>query len=339
MSVLIITRSDDNDCVKLVADHLVEMGEEVLRFDTDHYPTKIRVSSDPLGETWFRTENEKYPLSQVSAIWYRRFFAGGQLPLDLGDTREVCVHEARRTLYGTIAASPAFQLDPLICVRKADHKELQMKRAHHFGLELPRTLFSNDPEQVKEFFEAESGQLIAKMQSSFALYREGVELVVFTTKLDSSNLDELDRLCYCPMIFQEFLPKKLDIRSTVVGKQVFTAAIDSQKHQHTSVDWRRDGEGTLDDWFPFDLPPTVQSSLLALVEDFGLNYAAADFVLTTDDRLVFLEINAGGEWLWLRSHHHLPIDRALAEVLTGREERTRCWPWQRFRDLSVNPTL
>jgi glutathione synthase/RimK-type ligase-like ATP-grasp enzyme len=69
--------------------------------------------------------------------------------------------------------------------------------------------------------------------------------------------------------------------------------------------------------------------LLRLVEDFGLNYAAADFVLTADDRLVFLEINAGGEWLWLCSHHGLPIDLALAEVLAGEAERTVSWPWVR----------
>jgi hypothetical protein len=329
MSILVLTRSDDNDCAKLVAAQLQRMGRQVLRLDTDHYPTGLKLTSDPVGETWIRSGSENYRLNDLSAIWYRRFLAGGQLPLELGETREVCVHEARRTLYGTIAASPAFQLDPLICVRKADHKELQLRRAHHFGLQLPKTLFSNDAEQVKQFFDAQGGQLVAKMQSSFAMYRRGEEYVVFTTRLDESQLAELDRLCYCPMIFQELLPKKLDIRATVVGKRVFTAAIDSQKAPLTSVDWRRDGAGTLDDWFPFQLPAETEQSLLRLVEDFGLNYAAADFVLTADDRLVFLEINAGGEWLWLCSHHGLPIDLALAEVLAGEAERTVSWPWVR----------
>ena len=329
MSILILTRSDDNACVAMVGEHLRRMGQEVLRFDTDAYPTDIKISSDPLGNTRFRSEGKSFPLDEVSAIWYRRFYAGGRLPIELGETREVCVHESRRTLYGTIAASPAFQLDPLICVRKADHKELQLKRAHHFGLEIPRTLFSNDGEEVREFFASENEQMVAKMQSSFALYREGEELVVFTTKITRDQLHELDRLCYCPMIFQEFLPKKLDIRATVVGKRVYAAAIDSQKTSVTEVDWRRDGAGTLNDWFPYTLPPDVESALVDLVDDFGLNYAAADFVLTTDDRLVFLEINAGGEWLWLCSHHGLPIDLAIAEVLAGEAERSSSWPWMR----------
>lgn len=321
MSVLVLTRSDDNDCARLVAGHLQRMGQEVIRFDTDHYPTSLKVSSDPLGGASVRNGEQSFSLDSVSAIWYRRFFAGGRLPLELGETREVCVHEARRTLYGTIAAHPAFQLDPLVNVRKADHKELQLKRAHHFGLQLPRTLFSNDAEAVRAFYEQQGRQVVAKMQSSFAMYQKGEEMVVFTTRLDESQLEELDRLCYCPMIFQELLVKKLDIRATVVGRRVFTAAIDSQKAKLTEIDWRRDGAGTLEDWFAFQLPPETETALLDLVQDFGLNYAAADFVLTSDDQLIFLEINAGGEWLWLASLHGLPIDLALAEVLAGHAER------------------
>lgn len=329
MSVLVLTRSDDNDTVRLVGQQLDAMGEPWIRFDTDAYPLQLTVSSSPGGEGWLRQGNQRFSLREIQAVWYRRFFAAGRLPWELGATREVCVQESRRSLYGTIAAMPAFQLDPLLCVRKADHKELQLRRAQELGLTIPDTLFSNDRESVLEFYEAHRGEVVVKMQSSFALYEDGQEMVVFTTRLDPSRLEELERLCYCPMIFQELLVKRLDLRATVVGKRIFCAAIDSQRHQLTEIDWRRDGAGTLDDWFAFRLPAEVERSLLALVEDFGLNYAAADLVLTRDDRLVFLEINAGGEWLWLRSHHGLPIDLALAEVLTGRAERTVSWPWQR----------
>lgn len=76
-------------------------------------------------------------------------YAGGSLPLSLGDTREPCVNEARRTLYGTIAALGCFELDPLIAVRKADHKERQLAKAAEYGLDVPATLFSNEPRAVR----------------------------------------------------------------------------------------------------------------------------------------------------------------------------------------------
>ena len=318
MSVLIVTRSDDNACVQLVSERLAEMGQEVIRLDTDFYPTQIRLTSNPEQATRVALDGKSRDLDSVDALWYRRYFAGGQLPIELGDNREVCVHEARRTLYGTIASFDCFQLDPLIAVRQADHKELQLKLAARFGLSIPRTIFSNDPVEVRAFFDREKQGIVTKMQSSFAVYPGGEEHVVFTTKVTPEKLAELENLRYSPMIFQQLLPKKLDIRCTVVGERLFTAAIDSQKSQLTETDWRRDGAGTLDDWFAYELPKHVEESLLKLVVSFGLNYAAADFVLTQEDELVFLEINAGGEWLWMKTHVGLPIDLAIAELLCGK---------------------
>ncbi|MEM7455940.1 MAG: MvdC/MvdD family ATP grasp protein [Planctomycetota bacterium] len=335
MSVLIITRSDDNECIRMVADQLIARGETCIRFDTDHYPLNIGVSTPSPkkdGHGFIRIGEDRIEMSEISGVWYRRYFAGGRLPDTLGDTRPACVNEARRTLYGTIAALPCFQLDPLICVRKADHKELQLDKASQFGMEIPDTLFTNDPDDANAFIENHGGKVITKMQSSFAVYRDGDELVVFTSKVKPETMDELLRLRYSPMIFQEWLPKKLDIRSTVVGKQIFSSAIDSQTQEKTEIDWRRDGAGTLEEWVPYQLPPEIETALLNLTEEFGLNYAAADFVVTKDDRLVFLEINAGGEWFWLARTPGLPIAEAIADTLTGKVDRVQSWPWERTRD-------
>ncbi len=336
MSVLIITRSDDNDCIDMVTAGILERGQSCIRLDTDHYPLNIGISTpspknrdDPAGQGFIRIGDDRIELSDVSSVWYRRYFAGGRLPETLGDTRAACVNEARRTLYGTIAALPCFQMDPLICVRKTDHKELQLDKAHEFGMDVGETLFTNDPHDARAFLDRHDNQVVTKMQSSFAVYRDGDELVVFTSKVDPEKLDELLRLQYSPMIFQELFPKKLDIRSTVVGKRIFSAAIDSQTQEKTEIDWRRDGANTLEDWKPFQLPPEIETALLKLTEEFGLNYAAADFVVTRDDRLVFLEINAGGEWFWLARTPGLPIAEAVADTLLGNCERTESWPWMR----------
>ncbi len=338
MSVLIVTRSDDNDCVRRVTEELKKRGAEVVRLDTDLYPLEVRLTTNPQGPGRLTTQGETFYLDHVSALWYRRYFAGGRLPLELGEARDACVHEARRTLYGAIASLDCFQLDPLICVRKTDHKELQLKKAAQFGMAIPRTIFSNDPETVKQFYRSLNGRMITKMQSSFALYRDGQEQVVFTTEVTEENFAEIESLRYAPMIFQELIPKRFDIRSTVVGQRVFSAAIDSQKAKRTEVDWRRDGMGTLLEWVPFQLPSQTERALLRLTEEFGLNYAAADFVLTPDEELLFLEINAGGEWLWLAQHHGLPIDEALAEVLVGKAPRVPSWPWCRGELLAGGET-
>lgn len=328
MSILLVTRSDDNASVELVARALEVRGEVPVRFDTDRYPEHAGLSTSYFGGRWQRTlatPEGCIDLGEVTALWYRRFFAGGALPMSLGETRGACVEEARRTAYGTIAALGCFELDPLLAVRTADHKELQLSKAAALGLDVPATLFSNEPDAVRAFHDRVGGRMITKMQSSFAIHRGGVEHVVFTNRVTHEDLEDLGGLRYAPMTFQEHIDKELELRVTVVGRQVFAACIDSQRRAETALDWRRDGVGLLDDWKEYTLPEPVAAALLRLTAAFGLNYAAADFIVARDGRHVFLEVNAAGEWFWLARCPGLPIAEALADTLMGRVERAPQW--------------
>jgi glutathione synthase/RimK-type ligase-like ATP-grasp enzyme len=312
--VLIVTRSDDHQGVAGVMRGLQARGCRPVRFDTDRHPLTVRVSTrlDGRGRIQRRFIDDvagvDVDLNAVGSVWYRRFLAGGGLPTTLGDLRGPSVEESRRTAYGLIAAlgDDAFsgvpQLDPLEAVRRCDHKELQLRRAAGLGLRIPETLFSNDPALVRAFVDdvrADGGVVVTKMQSSFAVFRSGLEHVVFTSVVDDAALMDLDGLRYCPMQFQRRVDKRLELRATVVGDDVFCAAVDSQQREETSLDWRKDGVGLLRAWERFTLPRDVETALLRLVRSFGLGYAAADIIVTPDDELVFLEINAGGEWYWL----------------------------------------
>lgn len=326
MDVLIVTKSDDNESVAMVGEALASRGARAIRLDTDLFPQELRLSTSygPEGERRFlRTADGKFSLEQVDAVYYRRFAAGVHLPDSLGDTWQACYQESRMHLYGTIAALSCFKMDPIRCVRRADYKEHQLRVARQLGIECPATLFSNDPDTVLEFIARTRGQVITKMQSQFAIYRGGEENVVFTNRFKPDDLANLDGLRFSPMTFQEMVPKKLELRVTVVGHRVFAAAIDSSQSEAAKVDWRRDGHGLIDRWEPYEFPAEEAEKLKLLASHYGLNYGAADYILTPDGRLVFLEINAAGEWFWIQLGPKLPIAEALAEVLVSPAAR-RC---------------
>ena len=184
------------------------------------------------------------------------------------------------------------------------------------GLDTPRTLITNNPQAVKKFAQDCEGGIIAKMLSSFAIYDEkGQENVVFTNPVSAEDLENLDGLHLCPITFQEKVPKTLELRTTIVGKQVFTAAIDSQALQNARYDWRREGIALLNAWKPYNLPQEVENKLLQLMAYFGLNYGAIDIILTPENRYVFLEVNPVGEFFWLERTPGLPISSAIAQTL------------------------
>lgn len=316
VNVLIVTRSGDNETTQWVAEAIGNRGHTAIRLDTDLFPHRVRLSTCFTNERISRnlvTEDGVSDLGEIAAVYCRRYATGMWLPRELGDTRPACVKESSWTLMGMLSALKCFQLDPIARVRRADYKELQYSVAVQIGLDVPRTLFSNDPAKVREFA-SESGALVTKVQSKFIIHREGAEQVIFTSPVSTYDLAELDSLVYCPMIFQEEVEKELELRATVIGRKIFTASIDTRSSEEGHVDWRKD-ESLSVGWRPYTLPSDVEEKLLRLVRCFGLNYSAADFILTPDGRHVFLEINPAGEWAWLARDLGLPIADAVAEVL------------------------
>ncbi len=326
MTVLIITHSQDNESIPLVRQALAERGEKAFRFDTDRFPTEIRLDvyyGD--NERLILVDNDqKVDLHDVSALWYRRIAIGAKIPTTMDkQMRQASVQESRVTIQGMIASIRGFHLDPLPHIRRAENKQLQIQIARELGLDTPRTLTTNNPQAVKQFAQECSQGMITKMLSSFAIYDEkGQEKVVFTNPVTREDLENLEGLSFCPMTFQEKIPKALELRTTIVGQRVFTAAVNSQSLEKSRYDWRRQGIALLDAWTHYDLPEELEEKLLKLMTEFGLNYGAIDLILTPDGRHVFLEVNPVGEFFWLERCPGLPISQAIADLLlSAHEER------------------
>ena len=332
MSVLIITKSDDNESIALVTEAIRERGGRAYRFDTDRFPTELKLvaAQDKTSERVTVSGPEgDLDLSGVTAIWHRRLNVGGRLPDSMDQQlRQACVGESRAAFYGLLASLKAFRLDRAPYIRHAENKQLQLRVAAELGLETPRTLITNDPGSVRDFMRACQGRVITKMLSSFAIYEDGQEKVVFTNPVSPADLENLEGLSFCPMTFQEMVPKALELRVTMVGDRVFAASIDSQSSDRAAHDWRRDGLGMIDDWKEYELPEDVTGRLLRLMDYFGLNYGAADIIVTPEGRHVFLEVNPAGEFFWLERAPGLAISKAIADVLLGRSLRRERALWE-----------
>ncbi len=324
-TVLIITHSGDNESVESVAREVAERGGRAVRLDTDRFPTEARLAAryggDGAERVTFLTGlagGGEFDLSEVRAVWHRRLSVAARVPREMdAQLRAASVGESRAALLGVLAGLTAFRVDPEAAIRRAEYKPLQLRLARELGLEVPRTLVTNDPQAARDFYAECDGRVVAKMLSSFAVYdREGRENVVFTNPVGPEDLEDLTGLSLCPMTFQERVEKRLELRATVVGRRVFTASIDSQSSARAAHDWRRDGVRLIGGWRPYQLPADDEARLLALMDSFGLNYGAADFILTPDGRHVFLEVNPSGEFFWLDGPE-LPISAALADVLLG----------------------
>ena len=318
--VLIITYSKDNICIDTVSRFIKEAGGQPIRFDVDRYPMEHSLTTiydKGKWQVWLDTGDAVHNLQDVISVWNRRSFNLGSGLKEVMDPEylNATMKEVQRTLYGMVEALPCFHMERYSVYRRLDSKEEQLRVAVKHGLLVPPTCISNSPDLVKRFVSERKAPVITKMQSSFAVYKEDEEHVVFTSEVAPDHLEDMDGLSLCPMTFQERLDKKLELRVTIVGKKIFTFSIDSQRVSNAQVDWRKEGSAMINDWQPYELPAEIEGKLLAFMDDYKLNYGAIDLILTPRDEYYFLEVNAAGEYFWLDRLCDNAISRQIADVL------------------------
>lgn len=326
--VLIVTWTADHAGVNGITAALERRGAEVIRLRTDLFPSRLKLALHQSADgerVLMEDDTGQYDLTDVTAIWYRRMRPALALPEMEASQRNASVEEARQHMLGIIESRDVFVLDPPFALRRNEHKARQARLAMQVGLEVPRTLFTNHPEEARAFVESCPGGAVTKMLAMFAVTR-GVEVdVVFTNQVRPEDLDALDSLALCPMVFQEMVPKAKELRVAVVGDKLFTISIDSASTERGKVDWRRSSGSHDSVWQADTLPPEVAEKLLRLGDLLGQNYGGVDFIVTPDGRYVFLEWNPAGEFGWVLEKHAGPMEEAYAELLLGLVPQRRPW--------------
>jgi glutathione synthase/RimK-type ligase-like ATP-grasp enzyme len=321
-TVLLITHSGDYFTVDRVAQEVSRRGLRPLRVNTDGFPSQWELSSmlGPAHEdVVLHTEAGEVRSAEVRSVWLRR-----RVPPRLDEAlepawRESCARESSAALAGALdgltGAGCRF-INPLGADEKAGNKLRQLRLARAHGLEIPRTLVTNDAAQVRSLFDEVGGRVVAKMLTPLTQSMGGGQPFVYTTAIGPEHLEELDGLRLSPMVFQERIDKSHELRVAVVGERCFVGAIDASRSVEGQVDWRRARPDECP-WTPGRLPEEVARRLVRLVAALGLVYGAADFIVTPDGRYVFLEVNPGGEWGMLERDLGLPIAAALADALVS----------------------
>jgi glutathione synthase/RimK-type ligase-like ATP-grasp enzyme len=204
-------------------------------------------------------------------------------------------------------------------VWQSEYKPYQLSVATEVGLPVPPTVITNDPPTIRKAF-ADFGRMVVKPVKSGHVVHAGQEHAIFTSRVLEQHLSELDSARLSPAIYQALIPKRFDLRITIVGQRIFAAAIDSQSDPAAVVDWRHTDNPHLPH-HSVSLPENVAVKLLRLMDSLRLTFGAIDMIQTPGDEYVFLEVNPSGQWLWLDDMLGFGISDAVAEWLAGPESR------------------
>ncbi len=321
--ILIVTHKHGFEA-DFVIDVLRARGAPVARFNQEDYPTKARSAGVWRGDTFdgiLSLGRSKVRVADVEVAWLQQF-RPPQPEEHLGEgARRIARAEAEAFLSGFWESVPWDWVNHPTRVAWGSNKVYQLRFAEHLGFTIPRTLITTDTTAALAFVEQSEGGAIIKDLATQALAIGQDTYISYTRRITREEISAHGIAGGIPVCLQENVPKRVEIRATVVGEKIFPVAVDSQYEEATRDDYRRGDLEAGDRYTIAHLPPSVEHRCIRLVKELGLEYGAIDLIRTPGDDYVFLEVNTTGAWVWAEKLTGLPITEALADLLVERLNR------------------
>lgn len=295
MSTQVLILSSIHDfATDLVVQRLRERGIEYVRMNREQFP-ELRISFDPIAPAMKVTGLgiDAVVDQRLNSVWFRSpVFLRNASGVVLDPAEQLARSQWAAFLRSMMVFGSARWMNDPAAIYKAEAKPFQLQVADRCGFAVPRTIVGNDVSELRRHF---SEELVIKSIDTVYL-RDGADaLFAYTSVLSITDLTDAN-LHAAPVIAQEFISPKKDVRVTVVGDRAFAYEI-LVDGKAAPGDWRLHKRDQLQ-YLQIELAPGIERKCVDLCAQLGLPFGAIDLI-DSDGNFIFVEVNPTGEWAWL----------------------------------------
>ena len=297
----------------LVCCEFERRGLNYLRLNRDQflqYQIEYNLQDDAM-EISFDSDTFSVDASTLKSVFFRApvFLRNTNKQHSLND--QVYRSQWSSFIRNMIVFTNALWMNHPVSTYRAENKLYQLKLAKEYGLTTPVTWVAN---HASSHIKPKANYIIKSIDT--ALFHDSQqEYFTYSTQMSGQELIESE-LRLAPVIIQEFLSNKTDIRATIVDNAIFAAAITTEGRS-IEGDWRKTNKDKLT-YTPIELPQQICNQLLKLMHALSLSFGGVDLALV-GGQYYFIEVNPTGEWGWLSTNSIFPIEKEIVDALSQGE--------------------
>lgn len=317
--ILILTNKQDSHADEVIR-NLAKKGVKTFRINSEDLILKYRISLY-INENgvWYGEIIDELDrvlnLSDLKVAWLRKpefgFFDGKSAESE----NEEFIASEIKSFINILYSIPSIRWinDPFLA-NKAKVKFQQLLLARKYGVMIPKTLITTQPEVAKKFFIECNEEVLVKTIYTSNVTINGVNQAIPSKKVGKDSFYVFySTISLMPTQLQEYIEKDFELRITIIGEKVFAIKIDSQVNEETKIDWRI--HTRMNPHSIFQLPLTIERFCIDFLKEQNLLYGAMDFIVTPKDEYYFLENNPFGQYLWLEKETNVPITEEICNLM------------------------
>ncbi len=326
-TVLILSQEEHEQSTLDLIDWLDYLGLKFYRINGIDIYKKIRIELNK-NHLKILIGDELIDIMSFSAIWIRRWYTMKNLKEMTLDFSQNHSNGMVSTLNGHLWRE-RFTLNEFItkclnehprCINKKGLMSLNklyvLKIATSLGIDIPYSFVFTSKKELSNIIPTGKEKSVVNKSISEALdlsYKEHF-FMGYTTPV--SNMSTYLDSNFAPSLVQLNVQKEYEIRSFLIGENIYSMAIFSQSNKQTSTDFRIYDDNYPNRYCPYKLPKKLEKKLIALSKSLDIQTGSFDLIKSKDKNYYFLEVNPEGQYGMTSLPCNYFLDREIALYLT-----------------------
>jgi hypothetical protein len=264
---------------------------------------------------------------EVSVVWYRRFHepapvrpSAGRYGAQLQAETSRETNTLAQYLFWVLRDKSWLPSQP--SQAQASNKLFMLHLARECGLRVPHSKVTNTKDVATQFYQAHRGEVVSKPLDFCGYYHdEAAAYTAFTVRFDAGKLAALPPQFF-PLLLQESIRPRYELRVFYLDGECYATAIlgNYQSSPAGFADVKLLFSDPQTHMVEYRLPEATRQSLVAFMQQAGLNTGSIDLIRAESGEYVFLEVNPIGQYLEPSSRCHFYLEEKIARWLMHQDQ-------------------